>query len=237
MTEGTLYITSNNTQYALGAGQYIFLKAGEEHYGHRPSEEKLSYMWVHFRADCGFEETDGADEKYSYIFPEQSDITDSGRTSQLFHQLMDMSLEEELYSQNMPDYALSLLMMEITQEYLHKQDNCRKLPAAVIFAKEWIKNHYYQPFDIAELACAAGYQADYLSSLFKRSTGVSIVGYTNMIRIKNAKALLTSCDITIKEAAYSCGFPDEKYFMKVFKKLEGVTPTQFKNAFVRKNIN
>ena len=150
MTEGTLYITSNDNQYALGAGQYIFLKAGEEHYGYRLSEGKLSYMWVHFRADCGFEGTDGADEKYSYILPEQSDITDTGRTSQLFHQLMDMSLEEELYSENMTDYALSLLMMEITQEYLHKQDNCCKLPAAVIFAKEWIKNHYGYPIKTAE---------------------------------------------------------------------------------------
>lgn len=237
ITEGTLYITANNVDFSLGPGQYIFLKAGEEHIGCRPSEGKLSYLWVHFRADCDFETIHNEDEYHSYIMPETSVLSDLGRTSQLFHQLMDISLEEELYSQNMTDYALSLLMMEITQEYLHKQDHCRRQPAAVIFAKEWIKKHYYHPFCTAELACAAGYQADYLSSLFKRSTGISIVSYTNMIRIKNAKALLTSCDITIKEAAYSCGFPDEKYFMKVFRKLEGVTPTQFKNAFGRKNIN
>ncbi|MCI7499725.1 MAG: AraC family transcriptional regulator [Oscillospiraceae bacterium] len=39
------------------------------------------------------------------------------------------------------------------------------------------------------------------------------------------------------EAAFSCGFSDEKYFMKVFKKFEGMTPAQYKNSFGRKNIN
>lgn len=58
-----------------------------------------------------------------------------------------------------------------------------------------------------------------------------------MIRIKTAKTLLSNYGVTIKEAAFSCGFSDEKYFMKVFRELEGMTPTQYKNSFGRKNIN
>lgn len=40
-----------------------------------------------------------------------------------------------------------------------------------------------------------------------------------------------------EEAAYSSGFNDEKYFMKMFRKYEGITPTQYKNAFHRRLIN
>lgn len=240
VTEGTFYITANNTEFSLGAGQYIFLKAGEEHFGHHSSEGKLSYLWSHFRSDCGFEPVSSANSseyKYTYLLPEASHLSNSNRTAQLFHQLMDMSLEEQPYTQNMSDYAVSLLLMEISQEYCSDRDNSNKLPAAVASAGEWIKNHYYQPFDIAELADAVGYRPDYLSSLFKRSTGISIVRYTNQLRIKTAKTLLSNYDITIKEAAFSCGFSDEKYFMKVFKQLEGITPSQLKNSFGRKNIN
>ncbi|MGN0599815.1 MAG: AraC family transcriptional regulator, partial [Oscillospiraceae bacterium] len=217
VTEGTLYITANNVEYALVPGQYIFLKAGEEHFGHRSSEGRLSYLWAHFRSDCSFETVNDEKVEYTYLLPETLALSDSGRTAQLFHQLMDMSLEEKLYTQNMSDYAMSLLLMEISQEYFRFGNNSDKLPLAVVSAREWIKNHYYLPFDVTELADEVGYRADYLSSLFKRSLGVSIVRYTNRLRIKTAKTLLSNYDITIKEAAFSCGFSDEKYFMKVFK--------------------
>lgn len=237
ITEGTLYITANSVEYCLGAGQYIFLKAGEEHFGYRPSKGKVSYLWAHFQSDGSFEMVNGENEQYTYILPETSRLSDSGRAAQLFHQLMDLSLEENLYLQEMRDYAMSLLLMELSQEYCHNQDSSDKLPTAVVSAREWIKNHYYQSFDVAAIADAVGYSADYLSSLFKRSLGISIVCYTNQLRIKTAKTLLSNYDVSIREAAFSCGFSDEKYFMKVFKQLEGITPSQYKKSFGRKNIN
>ena len=67
--------------------------------------------------------------------------------------------------------------------------------------------------------------------------GISIVRYTNRLRIKTAKTLLSNHGVSIKEAAFSCGFSDEKYFMKVFKEQEGISPTQYKHSFSRRNIN
>jgi len=46
--EGTLYIAQQDVQYEVNANQYIFLNAGEEHYGFAPSSGKLSYSLVHF---------------------------------------------------------------------------------------------------------------------------------------------------------------------------------------------
>lgn len=237
VTEGTLFINANGTEFAVGAGQYILLKAGEEHFGYRPSEGKLSYLWTHFQSEMEFETVLGMEEEYFYLFPENARLSDAGRTAQLFHQLMDLSLEERLYTKWMADYATSLLFMELSQEYFQTKDSSEKLPPAVVSATAWIKNHYYQPFDVPQLAGAIGYQADYLSSLFKRSMGISMVRYTNQMRIRTAKTLLSNYGVTVKEAAFSCGFSDEKYFMKVFKKFEGITPAQYKKSFGRKNIN
>ena len=150
---------------------------------------------------------------------------------------MDMSLEENHYTKNMSDYAVSLLLMELSREYFRSRDAGISLPPLVISAREWIKNHYFLPFEVSELAETLGYRADYLSSVFKKNMGVSIVRYTNGLRIKTAKTLLSNYSVTIKEAAFSCGFSDEKYFMKVFKEFEGMTPAQYKNSFGRKNIN
>ncbi len=262
VTEGTLFINANHVAHKVVAGQYIFLKAGEEHFGERPSEGKLSYLWVHFQADAPMEELRGkavpeqapalpqaatagladvppraAEEAYMYQFPETGHLPDMGRAAQLFRQLMDVSFEEGAYTQNMSDYAMSLLLMEISRGYAQPAGAPDKLPEAVISAREWIKNHYYHPFEVSELAEILGYRADYLSSLFKRQMGVSIVRYANQIRIRTAKTLLSNYDVTIKEAAYSCGFSDEKYFMKVFKQMEGITPAQYRSSFNRRNVN
>ncbi len=262
VTEGTLFINANHVAHKVVAGQYIFLKAGEEHFGERPSEGKLSYLWVHFQADAPMEELRGkavpeqapalpqaatagladvppraAEEAYMYQFPETGHLPDMGRAAQLFRQLMDVSFEEGAYTQNMSDYAMSLFLMEISRGYAQPAGAPDKLPEAVISAREWIKNHYYHPFEVSELAEILGYRADYLSSLFKRKMGVPIVRYANQIRIRTAKTLLSNYDVTIKEAAYSCGFSDEKYFMKVFKQMEGITPAQYRSSFNRRNVN
>lgn len=237
VTEGTLYITSGGNPYTVSAGQYILLKAEEEHFGHRASTGRLSYMWVHFSADGSFG-TGSDDESAAYLFPEYGSVSVSGRVSLLFHQLLDLSLEEKPLADNMLHYALSLLVMELSKEYRQSLKNgSHQFPAVVVSVMEWIKANYYQPFTVSELAGKFGYQADYLSSLFKKAAGVSIVRYTNGIRIKSAKTLLLNYELSIKETAYACGFSDEKYFMKVFRQSEGMTPTQYKKAFCKKYVN
>lgn len=237
VTEGTLYITSGGNPYTVSAGQYIRLKAEEEHFGHRASTGRLSYMWVHFSSD-GSLGTDSDGESAAYLFPEYGSVSVSGRVSLLFHQLLDLSLEEKPLADNMLNYALSLLVMELSREYRQGLKNgSHQFPAVVVSVMEWIKTNYYQPFAVSAIADKFGYQADYLSSLFKKAAGVSIVRYTNEIRIKSAKTLLLNYELSIKETAYACGFSDEKYFMKVFRQSEGMTPTQYKKAFCKKYVN
>lgn len=254
--EGVLHITANGTEYSLIENDYIFFKAGEEHFGTKPSEGRLSYLWVHFQADSEFEEekklesvlnpmytshsgnnTDRETYKCSYFIPESGRVDKSGRVSQLFHQLMDFSIDEPDTLVNMTDYALSLLIMEISREYIQSHNMVNNAHPLALSAIVWIKDHYREPFTIAEIASELGYNQDYLSNVFKRSIGTSISKFTNNLRIRNAKILLSNYDLTVKEAAYSCGFSDEKYFMKVFKESESCTPTQYKNAFGRKFLN
>lgn len=229
LLEGTLHITANGVPRDVHAGEYIFLRAGEEHYGHQPSTGRLSYLWVHMRAESSVRQlTDAA----TYLFPEVGDVPNTARLASRFQQLIDMSLEEPAHPAAMMDCSCAMLLLELTRIHTY-QLPAKDYPAVILAALDWIRSHYHQPFSVAELAQYVSYQPDYLSSLFKRSTGVSIVQYTNQLRIRMAKALLTNYDITIKEAAYSCGFPDEKYFMRLFRRLEGVTPSQFRSLQVK----
>ncbi len=246
VTEGTLHITVAQKEYNVGPNQYIFLKAGEEHFGHKASKGTLSYFWVHFAPQSlieikDFDETLQSAQKKeispSYRFPEYGEMDSPYRARRMFLQMIDLSLEENLFEWEMFHYMGTLLMMEVSRDFQHDRQMAdgigpagKKLPAVIGEAKAWIRENYCRPFKVTELASVLGYQADYLSTLFKQSMGLSIVGYTNKIRIEAAKNLLETEGLSIKVVAYSCGFTDEKYFMKVFKKMEGSTPGQYKGT-------
>lgn len=223
--EGTLHVTSNGVPHRVQAGEYIMLPAGEEHFGHQPSDGRLSYLWVHLKG-CSF--ALGGEN----AFPETGALADGTKVTKRFLQVLEMSMEEPPYPQPMLDYAASLLVMELSRTWGSAPATPVGAPAAQA-AMAWIRRHYQQHFTVAQLAQEIGYQPNYLSACFKKSTGVSLVQYANGLRLRMAKALLSNYGITIKEAAYSCGFPDEKYFMRLFKQQEGMTPTQFRDLRVK----
>lgn len=71
--------------------------------------------------------------------------------------------------------------------------------------------------------------ASYLSTLFKKETGMTLTDYVNKKRIENAVFLLNSTNMQIQTIAQHCGIPDVNYFTKLFKKFIGKTPKEYKN--------
>ncbi|MGB4661499.1 MAG: AraC family transcriptional regulator [Mobilitalea sp.] len=251
VNEGILYINSAGVNHEVHPKQYIFLKAGEEHFGFKPSADKLSYFWVHFHIsvepDIYFEEKKlfenlsqvvDSKEQNIYIMPELGKIYMIEKVPLLYNQLLDLARHENPYSCQIANFALSVLVMEISQEYLDQQNKEKKnIPPSIARIMEWIQANCYQPLSVASIANEFGYNADYLSSLFKKTTKSTLTHYIHKSRIDIAKSMMLHYDISIKEAAYSCGFSDEKYFMKTFKTFENMTPTQYKQAFTKKRIN
>ena len=68
----------------------------------------------------------------------------------------------------------------------------------------------------------------YFSSLFKKTMGVSLIQYLIDVRVKRAKELLERTDLKVNEVAELVGYPDQHYFTKVFKRVTGENPTDYK---------
>lgn len=69
--------------------------------------------------------------------------------------------------------------------------------------------------------------SSYLSTLFKKETGMTLTNYVNK-RIEHAVYLLSSTDMQIQNIAQYCRVPDVNYFTKIFKKVMNKTPSEFK---------
>lgn len=96
-------------------------------------------------------------------------------------------------------------------------------------AKEYIAEHYTENISQTDVAEAAGISSGYLSTLFTQYEKCGFVDYLNQVRIERACCYLEQKKLKNYEIAYKVGFRDEKYFAKVFKKIMGMTPREYRS--------
>lgn len=94
--------------------------------------------------------------------------------------------------------------------------------------KDYIKDHLSEKLTVEELAEIVHLHPQYVSRLFKQQTNYSLSEYIISERLEKSKKLLLQTEYTITEIAGHCGFSDSNYFTRVFKKHEGVPPSEFR---------
>ncbi len=97
-------------------------------------------------------------------------------------------------------------------------------------AAEGIRESYKREIGIEEVADRLGISSGYLSRIFRKETGYTFVDYLMRFRIKKAVELLRETDLRVYEVADQVGYADQRYFSQIFKRIAGVTPTQFKEG-------
>lgn len=91
-----------------------------------------------------------------------------------------------------------------------------------------IGERYAEKLTLRDVAGSIHINESYLSKLFKKELGVGFTDYLNSLRIQKSVELLSQPDMNLLEIAGRVGFDDQSYFTKVFKKITGKTPRQFK---------
>ena len=107
-------------------------------------------------------------------------------------------------------------------------DSAEEKNVLVELAREYVEEHYYENLMLTDVAQKAGISAGYLSTLFQRQLSRGFVDYLNEIRIEHACAYLRQNYLQTYEIAYKVGFRDEKYFSRVFKKIKGLSPSEYR---------
>ncbi|MCR5639728.1 MAG: response regulator [Lachnospiraceae bacterium] len=98
----------------------------------------------------------------------------------------------------------------------------------LLAAEQYIKENYSSDLNMAVVSNYVSMNYSFFSYSFKQRTGQSFVNYLKMIRMNEAKKLLTETDMKIMEISACVGYENEKHFMKTFKALMGVSPGEFR---------
>jgi AraC-like DNA-binding protein len=95
-------------------------------------------------------------------------------------------------------------------------------------AKEYIHQHQGEEITLSSVAKAANTSVFYFCKLFKKATGLNFTDYVSRVRIEKAKNLLLNPNLRISEIAYEVGFQSLTHFNRVFKRVIGQSPTEYR---------
>ncbi|MBQ8510812.1 MAG: helix-turn-helix transcriptional regulator [Clostridia bacterium] len=250
-TAGQCPIARDGGEYLLTAGTFLLLLANREHWGTAPVTDRQTHFWCHF-----YLSGESVTDDVSRVPPRFCTVPEFGRLKEpqklgiLWRQLIDAEYgqyADPAVRQAVCDAYVSILLHEIANEYASTKavgvpsteegDAANKRKLLVSSVKEWIKLGLDGPLSPADVALHFGYSADYLTSLFRKETGSTLCAYIGRARVEKSKKYLLGTDMKIAQIASASGFADEKYFLRLFRRFEGVTPSEYRQAYFNLHLN
>ena len=101
-------------------------------------------------------------------------------------------------------------------------------PPVITRAKEFIKQHQSDDISLGQVAKAVNTSTFYFCKMFKKVTGINFTDYVSRVRIEKAKNLLLNPNLRVSEIAYEVGFQSLTHFNRIFKKILGQSPTEYR---------
>jgi AraC-like DNA-binding protein len=101
-------------------------------------------------------------------------------------------------------------------------------PPVIVRAKEYIHKHHTEDISLGQVAKAVNTSTFYFCKMFKKVTGINFTDYLSRLRIEKSKSLLLDRNLRVSEIAFEVGFQSLTHFNRVFKKLLGQSPTEYR---------
>ena len=229
-----LYIVSGKGHFyfhgedrVVYAGRMVLIQPRQEQRYEYFGEDKPEVYWVHFT---------GSDVKNilrSYNIPTDDPIFYSGASSTYSYLFKEMINE----LQNCKTGYEDLLTMYLCQIFLLVQrTRLEERPTVstyiqeeMEFARRYFNEHYNEPISIQEYAESRNMSVCYFQRNFKQIVKHTPMQYLLTIRVNNAASLLEATDYSMAEIAAIVGYEDPLYFSRLFRKIKGVSPRDYRN--------
>ncbi len=224
VTEGRIGISFGEKKGVLQKGSLLIMEPGTRFIYEAGKDVKTGYYWVHFT---------GADVSgiLGSLGIETGKILNIGvhmTLKELFKNLWQCFINSGERFFITAGAALSYILSKISE---YSESSGKRLFKSI----EYINIHYGENIKVSALAENEKMSEANFRRIFREVTGKSPSEYIQSVRINAAASLLESTDGLLSEISSMCGFYDEYYFGKVFKKYAGVSPGVFRRNIKGKN--
>lgn len=229
--EGEGRLRWEGEDHPLSPGDVVFVdcRRGYAHSTGLPGKPLWCLRWCHFSGPnmaevyakyCqrgGPPVIRGADaRRYSALFRELYDIAGSA------DYIRDMRINEKLCS-------LLTLLMESSWNRENRIREPRKMDIRQV--RSYLDEHFREKVTLESVAGRFFVDKHYLARRFRAEYGTTVTQYIHHLRITEAKWMLRFTDKTVEEIGLSCGAGELPYFSRLFKKLEGISPTEYRSLW------
>lgn len=212
---GEMRISQGEETYSVANGQGILLYSGD--YIPVAADTGEDCQWIKICFDGK-----SVPDMLSYLEMESLMLFSFGAAS------VTSALDNMITYQAAGEYLRAAIYLQILMVSVMEsgEQNSRDSELQQIY--EYMTEHFQEPIDLTMLASMFGTSVSYFTRKFRQKYGQTPIQFLNHIRIVNARLLLETTHLKIREVADACGFEKLEYFCYVFKKQEGCTPTQFR---------
>lgn len=222
LKKGSFVIQINNKKETVTAGDCYILPDYVHH--HRNVLESIEFVYVKFRENPACPYT--LDIPFGKAIFKDANRFDSNITA-----LEKLLPNDDFLSAAMREHLLMDILFQLWLERNSEQtpyENQAWDDVLVSSAVCYIDEHLTEKIPIEKLCHSIGTNASTLNFKFRREFNMSIGQYITDRRIKNACRLLISTSYSISEIALRCGFSDVYYFSNTFKKIQGISPSEYR---------
>ncbi|WP_026884160.1 AraC family transcriptional regulator [Clostridium akagii] len=235
ITGGKGHIIFPHKRYEVKDGVLLYLRPNVQYSVNIHVEDPFCFFVVHFSyVNVGFNSDKWIITEGTNTLPLDSVqvLKDYYQLNNIFEKLV------ENWTLKLPGYEFftkTLLQQLIIEIYKSKKRDSPNYSTSLKVEKiiEYMRSNINNKLILKDLSELVHLSSSYLSRVFKSTTGYSIIGFFNKIKVDKAKELIIEDDKKIKEVAQILGFTDEFYFSRIFKKIEGISPTEF----YRRNVH
>lgn len=227
--EGSGRLLYRGREYSLKPGSCVFIDCMHE-YQHESFAGEWTLRWVHF---CG----SGAHEIYENYRHSGGRVCFRPRDfigySDLLTEIFRLA-SSEIYVSDMQLYEKLVSLLTMLNEENRKQELEHAGESGVrdmTPVKQYLEQHYQERISLDLLAEQFYVNKFYMTRIFKQQFGDSIVNYLTQVRITRAKQLLRFTDMSVEKIGQACGLSDVNYFARVFRKVEGTSPGEFRKMW------
>lgn len=150
--------------------------------------------------------------------------------SEAKNQLQDYNI----ICQNLFNILITMLKRDYNIHVKHVE--VKKINKDIALVQDFIQHHFREDITLSTLAEVAHLNKYHLAHIFKETVGVSPIEYLNRVRIQECKLLLETTDFSIQNIADFIGFSSQSYFTQVFKRMTGMTPSEYRKKKKREAV-
>ncbi len=229
VVRGSGQVYQHGRAFPVTAGSVVFLDLRQEHRYATDPQDPWEILWVHFGGrQCA--------DYFQLLLGSESPVHTVGnpaKIKKLLIRLYELMVSEAPDCEVRASHCITGILTELVADRIQEGDDALSLapsvyPDAVRAGIDFMENHFHERLTLETIAQHISLSPFHYARVFKRATGMSVMTRLLHTRIAQAKIMLAETDLSVRDIAEKCGFVDQGYFGKQFKRCEEMTPSEFR---------